>query len=92
MVLVRSLSQVLAEACQILGGKLCEKFIQFSSIREQREKYQLVFFKKTGFPGVIGCVDGTHINIIRPSKDEHLYFNRKGNQSINAKVVSSINF
>ncbi|XP_067633779.1 putative nuclease HARBI1 isoform X2 [Eurosta solidaginis] len=46
------------------------------------------FFEKTGFPGVIGCVDGTHIKILAPRKQyQHLYYNRKGFFSLNAMIV-----
>lgn len=37
---------------------------------------------------VIGCVDGTHLFFQRPTKDEAIYFNRKGKHSLNAMVVS----
>ena len=38
------------------------------------------------FSGVIGAIDGTHIPIIAPAKDEHLFVNRKGFHSINVQV------
>ncbi|XP_046584320.1 putative nuclease HARBI1 [Haliotis rubra] len=45
------------------------------------------FFVTGGFPKVIGCVDGTHIRIQAPSRDEPAYVNRKGYHSINAQAV-----
>ncbi len=36
------------------------------------------FQDKTGFPGVIGAVDGTHIEIPGPSENRSSYINRKG--------------
>lgn len=37
-----------------------------------------------GFPGVIGCVDGTHIRITSPKKNiQRAYVNRKSYHSIN---------
>jgi hypothetical protein len=38
------------------------------------------------FPKVIGCIDGTHIQIKAPSTQEHAYVNRKNEHSINAMV------
>jgi hypothetical protein len=38
----------------------------------------------TGFPGVIGCVDGTHVELI--TKDP-IYFNRKKRFSINTMIT-----
>ncbi|XP_065087445.1 putative nuclease HARBI1 [Ochlerotatus camptorhynchus] len=46
------------------------------------------FYEKTGFPGVIGCVDGTHVRIVKPVGDiQHLYYNRKGFHSLNVMLV-----
>lgn len=39
-----------------------------------------------GFPGVIGAVDGTHINIAAPKVDHVSYINRKGVHSIQLQV------
>ncbi|XP_061391094.1 putative nuclease HARBI1, partial [Musca vetustissima] len=44
------------------------------------------FFQKHGIPGVVGCVDGTHIRVTKPN-DEVLYYNRKGYFSVNVMVV-----
>lgn len=45
------------------------------------------FFNMRRFPGVIGCVDGTHIWIERPHENEVDYVNRKGYSSINVQVI-----
>ncbi len=39
-----------------------------------------------GFPGVIGCIDGTQIPITTPSVNEGDYVNRKAFHSINVQV------
>ena len=49
------------------------------------------FFSVAGFPGVLGCVDGTHIPIIAPSVDEYAYVNRKNFHSINVQAVCDYN-
>ncbi|XP_053968123.1 putative nuclease HARBI1 [Anastrepha ludens] len=41
------------------------------------------FYSKYRIPGIIGCVDGTHIKIVA----QHLYYNRKGFYNINALIV-----
>lgn len=43
----------------------------------------------TGFPSVLGVVDGTHVGITAPPQDEELYVNRKHYHSINCQVVAS---
>lgn len=53
------------------------------------------FYEKTGVPGVIGCIDCTHIAIFPPNSNglypEHIYVNRKGYHSINTQLVSNKN-
>ncbi|XP_039523259.1 putative nuclease HARBI1, partial [Pimephales promelas] len=41
----------------------------------------------SGFPNVIGCIDGTHIPIKAPSINEGDYVNRKSVHSINVQVI-----
>ena len=45
------------------------------------------FHAMRGFPGVIGCVDGTHVWIRRPAVHEADFVNRKGYHSINVQVI-----
>lgn len=39
------------------------------------------------FPGVIGCIDGTHVWITAPHDHEMDFVNRKGYHSINVQVI-----
>ncbi|XP_063846915.1 putative nuclease HARBI1 isoform X1 [Scylla paramamosain] len=41
----------------------------------------------TQFSGVVGVIDGTHIRIVAPHVDEHVYVNRKRYHNINVQVV-----
>ncbi|KAK0151909.1 Gem-associated protein 2 [Merluccius polli] len=43
-------------------------------------------------PGVVGAIDGTHIKIIAPSKDEDVFVNRKKVHSINTQIVFDATF
>ena len=38
-------------------------------------------------PGVVGCVDGTHVRITRPFEHKKAYVNRKNYHSINVQVM-----
>lgn len=60
---------------------------KYPSEEETRANCQ-EFYRKFAIPGVIGCIDGTHINIVSPNKNSHLYYNRKGNYSLNTTLVS----
>lgn len=47
------------------------------------------FFGISGFPGVIGAVDGTHVEIIRPAINQNpdIFRNRKSKITLNVQVV-----
>lgn len=85
-----TISVVLEEVVNILIRQICPKYIKFPT-KEQQAASKRFFYDKGRFPGIIGCVDGTHVRIITPSKNEHLFFNRKGYHSINAMIVSFTN-
>lgn len=46
------------------------------------------FYEKYRIPGVVGCIDCTHVAIVKPTEHEERFFNRKHFHSINAQVVS----
>ncbi|XP_052075959.1 putative nuclease HARBI1 [Mytilus californianus] len=45
------------------------------------------FYRLSGFPNVLGAIDGTHIRIQAPSEDEPSFVNRKGVHSVNVQAV-----
>ena len=65
-------------------------YINMPSTEEGIMRIKEQFFKIRKFPGVFGCIDGTHIPIQSPGgNNEELYRNRKGYFSINVQVVCS---
>lgn len=44
------------------------------------------FYDRANFPGIIGCIDGTHIPLIAPKESEFAFVNRKGFHSLNVQV------
>ncbi|XP_071802814.1 putative nuclease HARBI1 [Asterias amurensis] len=52
------------------------------------------FHAVSGFPGVVGAIDCTHVKLYGAplGEDEHLYVNRKGYHSINVQVVCDAGF
>jgi len=80
-----SVSRVVKDVSLALAKKQKE-FILWPSPAELQE-VKRGFFDKGEFPGVIGCVDGTHVRIQAPSADENDFVNRKGFHSINVQAV-----
>jgi len=66
---------------------------QFISWPTRQEQTQIAhnFLRKTGFPGVVGCIDGTHIPIPGPSDHRASYINRKGFPSLQVQAVCDDN-
>lgn len=79
---IRRVSQVLSNS---LNGVV--------SFEDQRgaDATKRQFFDRFGMPGVIGCVDGTHVRIVCPSQYEGVYVCRKGYHSINIQLICDYN-
>jgi nuclease HARBI1 len=55
---------------------------------EDVRKIQHSFYNISGFPGVLGAIDGTHIRIQSPGgANAEVYRNRKGYFSINTQLI-----
>ena len=59
---------------------------------EEQGRLMHNFFRKCQIPGVIGCIDGTHIRIQKPRQFENAYVNRKGYHSINVQVIADSDY
>ncbi|XP_055957011.1 putative nuclease HARBI1, partial [Patella vulgata] len=46
----------------------------------------------SGFPKVLGCVDGTQIKIATPNKNENDFVNRKGVHALNVQMICDPKF
>ena len=79
-----TVSKIFKEMLNAMEAKLCPKYIKF----EFSEQSKTHFFNKHGVPSVVGCIDGTLINILRPTENEHDCYSRKGRHAINAMIVS----
>ena len=84
-----SVSRVVKDVSLALAQKQ-KKFILWPSPAEL-QVVKRGFYDKGGFPGVIGCVDGTHVRIQAPSTNENDFVNRKGFHSINLQAVRNHN-
>ncbi|XP_011860407.1 PREDICTED: putative nuclease HARBI1 [Vollenhovia emeryi] len=68
---------------------LTHQWIQFPRTEEKRTASKRRFQEARQFKGVIGCIDCTHVAIVKPSIHEEVYSNHKGFHSINVQAVSS---
>ncbi|XP_039970110.1 putative nuclease HARBI1 isoform X2 [Bactrocera tryoni] len=83
----QTVSRCVFEVCKATEKVLCPKHISFAMFSEEKNEAKRAFYSMCGIPGVIGVVDDTHIQMIRPAVNEHLYFNRKLKHSIIAMVI-----
>lgn len=86
----RTVSKVISEMVTLMERRLCSKWIKLSTSEQEKRAAKSSFYEQFGIPGVIGCIDGTHIKLLQP-QDGSAFFNRKGNFSINAMIVSCHN-
>jgi len=84
---VATVSRVVTEVTDCLF-RLKDVVIRFPMSDADRRRVMTGFYAIRGFPGVIGCIDGTHVRIISPGgPDEVSYVNRKSFHSINVQAT-----
>lgn len=60
----QTFSRVLSEVCNAFE-QIADRWVRFPT-REEKEAKKQEFMETFEFPGVIGCVDGTHVAILEP--------------------------
>uniref|UniRef100_A0A182NT39 DDE Tnp4 domain-containing protein n=1 Tax=Anopheles dirus TaxID=7168 RepID=A0A182NT39_9DIPT len=80
-------SVVFAKCLKILEETLAPKWITMEMEPDEQQEARRYFFAKSGIPGIVMCVDGTHIKIIAPINNRDQHYNRKGYYSLNALIV-----
>lgn len=84
-----SVSKIFTECIDAMHSEICPKWISVRMTEVEKFEIKDYFYKKFKFPGIIGCIDGTHIKILAPGVGERFkYYNRKGFYSLNATVVN----
>ncbi|XP_063971487.1 putative nuclease HARBI1 [Lytechinus pictus] len=82
-----SMCRIIKDASEAIATRK-RQYMRFPSTREEVDATQRQFYQYCRFPGVIGAIDGTHVNIRSPDGDQAIYFlNRKNRYSINVQVV-----
>lgn len=83
-------SRALSEVCSALEA-IAPNVIKFPISEAEKQAKKEEFMEHFQFPGVIGCIDGTHVAITPSQNDEHLYFNRKRYHSKNVQIICDAN-
>ncbi|CAG9862689.1 unnamed protein product, partial [Phyllotreta striolata] len=86
-----SISRAISHICELIVQELMRVWIKFPNNEDEKNRIKRGFYEKFNFRGVIGAIDGTHVEILAtPMNDnEHppfVYINRKGKHSINTML------
>lgn len=86
-----SASRCIRKVAQLMNVYLLRLWVRFPMTANKktiaRNKFALA---PQPFPGAIGAIDCTHINILAPIVHEEAYVNHHGNHSLNVQAVSFI--
>nr|CAH7756744.1 unnamed protein product [Callosobruchus chinensis] len=86
----QSMSKAIQEVTSAIMNAMAEQWVRFPRTDGDKNDIKEKFMEATHFPGVIGAVDCTHVEIAQPPVEEHNYINRKGYHSKNIQIVSDI--
>ena len=81
-----TVSRVVYDVSRLLAAKQAQ-FIKWPTDVAEINENKNGFFRRRQFPGVIGCIDGTHVRILAPHSHENDFVNRKGFHSINVQGI-----
>ncbi|CAH2013998.1 unnamed protein product [Acanthoscelides obtectus] len=83
----QSISRAIHEITNAIISTFSEQLVHFPRTALEKHVIKQRFMEARGFPGVIGAIDCTHVEILRPTLEEHNYLNRKGYHSKNIQIV-----
>lgn len=76
----------------IIVRHLAPQYIRFPQTQDEIELTKLSFQRFFNFPGIVGIIDGTHVDLssLRTNIEQD-YVDRRGNHSINVQVICNAN-
>lgn len=83
----QAVGRCIHEVSEATNNILGHVWIKFPTLRNEKNLIKARFIDRTGFPGTVGAIDGTHVYILKPAEEEHNYLNRKGRHSKNVQIV-----
>lgn len=89
----KSVSRCLAEVTNAINAHLMQEMIRFPTQPVELQSIKRFFYQELNFPGIIGLIDCTHVEVIEPWNDPpnivpQQFMNRKSVYSINVQLVS----
>ncbi|XP_064549530.1 putative nuclease HARBI1 [Drosophila montana] len=84
-------SRILHNVIPLMEAALCQEAITLQMTQQQIKQSRDYFYENYQLPRVVACVDGLQIRILKPVRDETIYFNDKDYYSINAMLVCNYN-
>ncbi|KAJ8913404.1 hypothetical protein NQ315_008797 [Exocentrus adspersus] len=69
----QSVGRSIKEVSQLINQHIAPIYIVFPTTARQKNNIKQSFMEQSRFPGVIGCVDCTHVALLAPTAEEHNY-------------------
>nr|CAI5823755.1 unnamed protein product [Callosobruchus analis] len=80
-------SRAIQAVTNAIEARLGPIWIKFPITLAENMEIQRRFMEATGFPGVLGAIDCTHVAMLPPHEEEHNYLNRKNFHSKNIQMI-----
>jgi hypothetical protein len=81
-----TVSVIIRQVSRAIVEHLMKQYIRFPNVDEAFRSMEF-WRTKNKIPGVVACIDGSHIPIIQPAHSAAAYCNRKGFYSINMQGI-----
>ncbi|XP_022828419.1 putative nuclease HARBI1 [Spodoptera litura] len=84
----QTVSSAISQVTTCLNSlEMRNKYIKFPMSSQERNMIKTKFYNKFGIPGCLGCIDGSHVAIVRPAQHEERYYCRKNYHSLNVQLI-----
>lgn len=88
----QSIGRAIDEVTRLLVTHLSGEWITFPTTRYEKERIAADFYRNNRFPGCIGAIDCTHVDVLAPHVEEHNYVDRRQRHSKNIQIVSTYTY
>lgn len=88
-----SISRAISQVCELIVQVFMRAVIKYPTTEAEKNIIKQGFYDKFNFRGIVGAIDGTHVEILAPPMNDveyppFVYINRKGKYSINVMLIS----